>query len=245
MPTVKPYWLKPPRTRPLVMRLLYRNRRGRLYTARVRDRGHREVARARRHRRARSSARCSSRSRGGRRLGDAGSTTPCPGRSSTSSTSACSWASAWRRCSSPSRRDRGRRPAWCRGTTGSCARGQPRRRRLRRGPLPDASPTSSACSPGTSSCLAAPSSCSCWRRAPPGRLGADVDRPALPALRELRLAAARHALRQGLGWGRIVVYLYLDTNGILGLPLAVTATDRRRVHLLRPGAARPSAATSS
>jgi TRAP transporter 4TM/12TM fusion protein len=29
---------------------------------------------------------------------------------------------------------------------------------------------------------------------------------------------------KGSGWGRIVVYLYLDTNGILGLPLAVTAS---------------------
>jgi TRAP transporter 4TM/12TM fusion protein len=29
---------------------------------------------------------------------------------------------------------------------------------------------------------------------------------------------------KGSGWGRILVYLYLDTNGILGVPLAVTAT---------------------
>ena len=29
---------------------------------------------------------------------------------------------------------------------------------------------------------------------------------------------------KGSGWGRIAVYLYLDTNGILGVPLAVTAS---------------------
>jgi TRAP-type uncharacterized transport system fused permease subunit len=29
---------------------------------------------------------------------------------------------------------------------------------------------------------------------------------------------------RGSSWGRIAVYLYLDTNGIFGVPLAVTAT---------------------
>ena len=51
-----------------------------------------------------------------------------------------------------------------------------------------------------------------------------MDRRRLHPLREVRLAAAGLLYAKGSPWGRIAVYLYLDTNGILGLPLAVTAS---------------------
>ena len=73
--------------------------------------------------------------------------------------------------------------------------------------------------------------CSC-HRAHPGRrrdvfcrLGADVDRRRVRALRQVQLTSCPHPLyAKGSGWGRILVYLYLHTNCILGVPLAVTAT---------------------
>ena len=234
MPTVKPYWLNPPRTRPAVMPATVLQ--GGRCTLRFRDRGHREVPRA--HRpgtRGRADAARHPDARG-RRLGRPAPSRPAlhllqravprpvpgprpgagvPGRAGLAAGADRLGAVVRlaRRPRQPGRRRLHRRLlSHDRVLARRPQRRQARPRRPR--PRPRAGGGAAA-----------------------GRLGADVDRRRLHPLREVRLAAAGDALRQGLAVGP---HRRLPLPGHQRHPGAAAGGDgqhRRRLHLLRPGAA--------